>query len=125
VQVRGLIARTAVGPFDCFVRGSSAGLGRRGRAGSGPHGATLGAVSLGPLTNLARRVQADPARVGRLDKVTLMGSNFSVGGNHSPEAEFNFACYAEESIWTSWRSRHVAAVPYDTTGHSSRRTIGI
>ncbi|WP_158822395.1 nucleoside hydrolase [Granulicella sp. S156] len=46
-------------------------------------------VCLGPLTNIAQALQADPALAGKIAQITMMGGSLS-GGNISPAAEFNF-----------------------------------
>lgn len=45
-------------------------------------------VALGPLTNVALLVRADPAIVSRLERIVFMGGAMSVG-NATPVAEFN------------------------------------
>ena len=47
-------------------------------------------VAIGPLTNLAAALVADPALSDRLEKVVVMGGAFEVPGNITPTAEFNF-----------------------------------
>jgi purine nucleosidase len=47
-------------------------------------------VAIGPLTNLAAALVADPALGDRLEQVVVMGGAFEVPGNVSPTAEFNF-----------------------------------
>lgn len=46
-------------------------------------------VPVGPLTNVARAIQRDPARMRRLRRIVVMGGAFSVPGNTTPVAEFN------------------------------------
>jgi inosine-uridine nucleoside N-ribohydrolase len=46
-------------------------------------------VCLGPLTNIAQALQADPALAGKIAQITMMGGSLS-GGNITPAAEFNF-----------------------------------
>jgi len=50
----------------------------------------LAIVAIGPLTNLAAALVADPTLVDRLERVTVMGGAFEVPGNITPTAEFNF-----------------------------------
>ena len=50
----------------------------------------LAIVAIGPLTNVAAALVADPALVDRLERVTVMGGAFEVPGNITPTAEFNF-----------------------------------
>jgi purine nucleosidase len=46
-------------------------------------------VTLGPLTNLAIALRLDPAALGRVKRVSIMGSAGLGAGNVSPLAEFN------------------------------------
>jgi len=46
-------------------------------------------VAVGPLTNVATALRADPALAGMLRSIVLMGGSLS-GGNITPSAEFNF-----------------------------------
>jgi len=46
-------------------------------------------VPLGPLTNIARALMADPRVAPRIGRIVLMGGAQSEGGNSSPVAEFN------------------------------------
>lgn len=45
-------------------------------------------LAIGPLTNIARALQAEPAIRGRIAEVALMGGSAD-RGNHTPAAEFN------------------------------------
>ena len=47
-------------------------------------------VCLGPLTNLARAFQRDPALPTMIDRVVMTGGTLSGIGNVTPAAEFNF-----------------------------------
>lgn len=49
-------------------------------------------VALGPLTNIARAVQRDPALVDSIDQLVMMGGTVSGPGNVTPAAEFNIYC---------------------------------
>jgi inosine-uridine nucleoside N-ribohydrolase len=60
-------------------------ISRTGRASDG-----LTIVAIGPLTNLATALVADPAGADRLEKVVVMDGAFEVAGNVTPTAEFNF-----------------------------------
>lgn len=44
---------------------------------------------VGPLTNLATAIAKEPAVVGAIREVALMGGGFFAGGNTTPVAEFN------------------------------------
>ena len=48
-------------------------------------------VTLGPLTNIAHRVTADPGWAARLARLVVMGGAVSVAGNAKPGAEANVA----------------------------------
>ena len=45
-------------------------------------------LAIGPLTNIARTLQAEPALVDRIHELVLMGGS-TERGNHTPAAEFN------------------------------------
>ncbi len=47
-------------------------------------------VAIGPLTNVAAALRADPSLADRLERVVIMGGAFAVPGNVG-SAEFNFA----------------------------------
>jgi purine nucleosidase len=47
-------------------------------------------VAIGPLTNVAAALLADPELAERLERVVVMGGAFEVPGNVTPTAEFNF-----------------------------------
>ena len=46
-------------------------------------------VALGPLTNVAKAIRKDAAKMQRLQKIVLMGGAFEVYGNVTTTAEFN------------------------------------
>jgi inosine-uridine nucleoside N-ribohydrolase len=46
-------------------------------------------IAVGPLTNVAAALVADPALADRLERVMVMGGAFAVPGNVTPTAEFN------------------------------------
>ncbi|KAK4387871.1 putative uridine nucleosidase 2 [Sesamum angolense] len=46
-------------------------------------------VALGPLTNIALAIQADPAFIKNVGQILLLGGAFSVNGNVNPAAEAN------------------------------------
>jgi inosine-uridine nucleoside N-ribohydrolase len=50
----------------------------------------LTVVAIGPLTNLAAALLAEPSLAGRLARVVVMGGAFETPGNVTPTAEFNF-----------------------------------
>ncbi|KAL0322788.1 UNVERIFIED_CONTAM: putative uridine nucleosidase 2 [Sesamum angustifolium] len=46
-------------------------------------------VALGPLTNIALAIQAEPAFIKNVGQIVLLGGAFSVNGNVNPAAEAN------------------------------------
>ncbi len=54
-------------------------------------GEPLTLVTLGPLTNIAHRVAADPSWAGRVDRLVIMGGSVAMPGNAKPGAEANIA----------------------------------
>ena len=46
-------------------------------------------VALGPLTNIAKAIRKDPAKMQRLQKIVVMGGVFEGYGNVTTTAEFN------------------------------------
>ncbi|WP_105566948.1 nucleoside hydrolase [Microbacterium halophytorum] len=53
------------------------------------HAGELHLVAVGPLTNLALALEADPTLPERVPEVTIMGGAFGVPGNITPVAEAN------------------------------------
>lgn len=49
-------------------------------------------LAIGPLTNLAMAVLLEPEITQRVQRIVLMGGKGRIGGNVTPEAEFNFWC---------------------------------
>jgi inosine-uridine nucleoside N-ribohydrolase len=47
-------------------------------------------IAIGPVTNVAAALVADPGLVDRLERIVVMGGAFEVPGNVTPTAEFNF-----------------------------------
>lgn len=46
-------------------------------------------ITLGPLTNLARAIQRDENTIKKIKEVIVMGGAVFIGGNVTPDAEFN------------------------------------
>ncbi|HEY5763593.1 MAG TPA: nucleoside hydrolase [Rhodocyclaceae bacterium] len=46
-------------------------------------------VPTGPLTNIGTAIEREPAILGSVAEIVLMGGAMREGGNHSPSAEFN------------------------------------
>ena len=53
------------------------------------HPGEITLVCLGPLTNIAQALRADPALAGKIAHIAMMGGSLS-GGNITPAAELNF-----------------------------------
>ena len=51
--------------------------------------ASITICPVGPLTNIAHAVRAEPRIVPRIREIALMGGGFFAGGNTTPVAEFN------------------------------------
>lgn len=58
-----------------------------------PRGLTI--VTLGPLTNIALALTLEPALPRHVKEIITMGGAYSVPGNVTPAAEFNFFCDPE------------------------------
>ena len=60
-------------------------------------------LAVGPLTNLALALQADPAVAGLAREVVIMGGAFWANGNVSPVAEANIRCdpHAADIVFTA------------------------
>ena len=61
-------------------------------AASHAHAGELTLVTLGPLTNVARALQADPTLPERIPRTVIMGAVADHIGNITPTAEFNMWC---------------------------------
>jgi len=47
-------------------------------------------VAIGPLTNIAKAIQTDPRKMNKVKQLVIMGGAYTVPGNISAAAEFNF-----------------------------------
>jgi purine nucleosidase/pyrimidine-specific ribonucleoside hydrolase len=72
-------------------------------------------IALGPLTNVALALQAEPARMRRLRELVIMGGAIRVPGNVTPAAEFNIHAdpHAAANVLASGLS--ITLVPLDVT----------
>lgn len=72
-------------------------------------------ITLGPLTNLARALEADLAPVHKLREVISMGGAIAVPGNVTPAAEFNICVdpHAAQRVFQS--GLPITLVPLDVT----------
>jgi purine nucleosidase len=71
--------------------------------------------TLGPLTNLAMALAAQPSLASRIDEIVMMGGGFSEGGNVTPAAEFNIYVdpHAADVVLTS--GVPITMMPLDVT----------
>lgn len=70
------------------------------------HAGDLQLVAVGPLSNLAAALEADPTLPERIHDVTIMGGAFLAPGNSTPLAEANIhhdAEAAQKVLEASWR----------------------
>ena len=66
-------------------------------------------IALGPMTNLARLIQKNPAAFAAIDELVSMGGAFKSPGNCSPVAEYNY-----------WADPDAAALVYETAAMQNR-----
>lgn len=73
-------------------------------------------VCLGPLTNLARAFQRDPALPSMVDRIVMTGGTLAAAGNVTAAAEFNFFFdpVSARSVFQSKTTKTV--IPLDVTG---------
>ncbi|MGH7334464.1 MAG: nucleoside hydrolase [Candidatus Rokuibacteriota bacterium] len=78
----------------------------------GPH---LSIIALGPLTNLALALAADPEAMGRIGQLVIMGGAVDVPGNATATAEFNIHVVPEAAARVLGADLPIALVPLDAT----------
>ncbi|HMH53158.1 MAG TPA: nucleoside hydrolase [Candidatus Acidoferrum sp.] len=78
-------------------------------------GASLTVVALGPLTNLALALAADPSRVASVGRVVVMGGAVDDRGNVTPTAEFNMNVDPEAAARVFEAGLSLDLVPLDAT----------
>jgi purine nucleosidase len=79
------------------------------------HGGALRIVAVGPLTNLARALELEPALPGLVRDVTIMGGAAVVPGNVSAVAEANIAGDPEAAAAVFDAPWDITLVPLDVT----------
>ncbi|HEV3136836.1 MAG TPA: nucleoside hydrolase [Pirellulales bacterium] len=72
-------------------------------------------IALGPLTNLARAFQRDPALPEMVGQIVMMGGTLAGPGNVTPAAEFNIYCDPESARRVFRSPATKTLVPIDIT----------
>ncbi len=75
----------------------------------------LNLIALGPLTNIALALQQDPDLPGKIQELTIMGGAYTVPGNITPAAEFNFYVDPEAADLVFRSGINIVAVGLDVT----------
>jgi purine nucleosidase/pyrimidine-specific ribonucleoside hydrolase len=76
---------------------------------------SLSILALGPLTNIAKLIEARPAAVARLAGIVAMGGAVRERGNVTPFAEFNIAADPEAADIVLRAGIKLTLVPLDVT----------
>lgn len=79
------------------------------------HGPALTLIALGPLTNVATALEADPRRLAAVGRVVVMGGAVDVPGNVTPTAEFNAHVDPEAAARVLDAGLRLDLVPLDAT----------
>ncbi|BBI36426.1 nucleoside hydrolase [Cohnella abietis] len=72
-------------------------------------------IAVGPMTNLALAIQADPEFVTLVDQVVIMGGSVTVKGNVSPYAEANIRSDPEAAKYVFQSGLPITLVGLDVT----------
>lgn len=89
------------------------------------HPGELTLVTLGPLTNIALAQMLDPGLIQNVKEIITMGGAYSVPGNETPAAEFNFFCDPEAAQQVISSGIPITLVGLDVTRSArlSRRSL--
>jgi purine nucleosidase/pyrimidine-specific ribonucleoside hydrolase len=79
------------------------------------YGPRLSIIALGPLTNVALALDADPAAMGRIGRLVIMGGAVDVPGNVTATAEFNMHVDPEAAACVLGAGIPIDLVPLDAT----------
>ena len=82
---------------------------------AGRFGRDLILIALGPLTNVARALEADAAALGQVGRLVIMGGAVDVPGNVTPTAEFNMHVDPEAAARVFAADLPIDLVPLDAT----------
>jgi inosine-uridine nucleoside N-ribohydrolase len=78
-------------------------------------GERLTLIALGPLTNVALALEADPAALQRVGRLVVMGGAVDVPGNVTPTAEFNIHVDPDAAARVFGSALPIDLVPLDAT----------
>lgn len=79
------------------------------------HGQDLTIVTIGPLTNIAQAILANPEVMRRVGRIVIMGGAFRSYGNITPAAEFNIYVDPEAAAIVTDLEAPKLFVPLDVT----------
>ena len=79
------------------------------------HGGKLTVVALGPLTNIARALEADESAMLDIGRLIVMGGAVESPGNMTPSAEFNFHADPEAADRVLTSGMRITLVGLDVT----------
>lgn len=75
-------------------------------------------VAVGPLTNIATAMRADPRIISKIQEIIIMGGGHDRSGLCSAAAEFNIWCDPEAMEIVLQSGRKITVVPLDATYHA-------